>query len=379
MPDATDPFAEARTRRGVEHVDCEGQDIPLLLRLEDVRNAARDWKTFSNDIPLLITLHTEANVRSTRQLPIETDPPEHSEYRSLIEPLFRRPLKEEFQAQTRALVDQMVAAVVNGQEMDAVRQFALPLQSRTLAQLLGMPDAEAQVWIGWGIHVFHDGGNGEKKGAALVDYIAAQLHQAEQTPGGQDMFSILNGLEFRGRKLSEEEKVGFAMLAFAGGRDTVINTVSSIIAYLADHPEAFDFLREDPARLASAAEEFVRYVSPLTALARGCPHGAAVGDAHVAPGDRIGLCWSSANRDESVFPNADQVILDRSPNPHVGYGFGKHHCLGAHHARLVIRSLLRSFCDRLTRIELLEAVPRMEHESSYSRQVGYDLLRVRFH
>ena len=128
----------------------------------------------------------------------------------------------------------------------------------------------------------------------------------------------------------------------------------------------------------TATEEFVRYVSPLTAIARKCPHGAKVLDAEVEPGGRVGLCWPSANRDESAFANAQEVVLDRSPNPHVGFGFGIHRCLGATQARLIIRSLLQSLCERVETIKLIEAVPEIETESSFSRQVGYKRLRVAF-
>jgi cytochrome P450 len=371
-----DPFRDQRRETGIQHMRAENRDMPLILRLHDLRKACKDWQTFSSDDPFMIVPHCEAQVRSVRQYPIETDPPDHPEYRALVEPFFQRPNDPAYQLGMRKLVDEIVTAAAAADMVDVVRELALPLQSRSLTRLLNVEESEAEVWINWGTHVFK-GGDGVQKGGQLGDYIRRKF---EETQGGDgdDFFSTLNRAEFRGRKLTLEEKHGFANLAFAGGRDTVIHTVSSIIAYFAEHPEGLEFLRQDPAHITTATEEFVRYVSPLTAIARKCPHGAQVQGEQVQPGGRIGLCWPSANRDETAFANPDQLQLDRSPNPHVGFGFGIHRCLGAAQARLIIRCLLECLCDKIATIRLLEAIPEVEHESSYHRQVGYKCLRVSF-
>ena len=371
-----DPFEAAREATGVQTVAAEGQEVPLVLRLADVRRTCKDWRTFSNDDPFMIVLHSEADVRSVRQYPIETDPPAHTEYRKLVEPFFKKPLGAKYQSGIEELTRQVVAEALAAGEVEVVRRLSLPLQSRSLARLLGVPDAEAELYIGWGTHVFKDG-DGVSKGGNLADYIRRKF---EETRGSDadDFFSTLNRAQFDGRPLTLEEKHGFANMAFAGGRDTVIHTVSSIIAHLAQHPGDLAFLKEDPARIVAATEEFVRYVSPLTAIARRCPHGGEVAGHAVPEGGRVGLCWPSANRDSKAFDRADEVVLDRSPNPHVGFGFGIHQCLGAPQARLILRSLLRALCDQVQTLDLLDAAAEVEHESSYSRQVGYKSLRVRF-
>lgn len=377
MPDPRDPFREERQQSGLKTVEAEGQDVPLVLRMQDVRKTCKDVKTFSNDNPLMIVLHSEAHVRDVRQLPIETDPPEHTDYRALVEPMFKKPRQPEYQADMRALVNELVLSATNADEIEAVREFALPLQSRALTRLLGLPDAEADIWIGWGIHVFRDGELGSKD-SELDQYILRKLEETKDSQA-DDFFSQLSQANYRDRKLTLEEKHGFANMAFAGGRDTIIHTVSSIIAYLAEHAEALNFLRADAKHLMTATEEFVRFVSPLTVISRTCPHATEVLGHSLNAGDRLGLCWPSANRDESVFKNADEVVLDRAPNPHVGFGFGVHNCLGQHQARVIIRSLLAEISQQIAKIDLLEATAEVENESSYSRQVGYKSLRVRFH
>ena len=377
MSDLRDPFDEDRKRDGVKLVEAEGQQVPLLLGLRDVKKTCKDTKAFSNDNPLMIVLHSEANSRSVRQLPIETDPPDHTDYRSLVEPTFRKPKDPAYVAGIRALVAGLIDESLAADQVEVVRGFALPLQSRALARLLGVPDCEADQWIEWGIHVFRDKQLGPK-GSEVDQYILAKL-EATRDSTSDDFFSQLNRMEFRGRKLTLEEKHGFANMAFAGGRDTIIHTVSSIVVHLAENRDALPFLREDESRINTAAEEYVRFVSPLTVISRTCPHATEVLGARVEAGERIGLCWPSANRDAAAFENPDEVRLDRTPNPHVGYGFGVHNCLGQHQARAIIRSLLAVLCNRIDWIELLEATPELEHESSYTRQVGYKSAHVRFH
>jgi cytochrome P450 len=97
----------------------------------------------------------------------------------------------------------------------------------------------------------------------------------------------------------------------------------------------------------------------------------------VKAGDRASLCWASANLDEQAFQAADEIHLDRRPNPHVAFGFGAHLCLGAAHARTVMRTLLERLCSSVERIELISKIDRVEHTPAYDRPLGYESLVVR--
>ncbi|MBX3734139.1 MAG: cytochrome P450 [Verrucomicrobiae bacterium] len=375
MDTTPDPFRNARNESGMLPCEFQGETVPMILRHEDVRRAAKDWKTFSSDAPFRVPIPSEEAVRSVRQLPVETDPPDHTDYRQIVEPFFRRPKDPVVAAQMESLVDAMVLDALGRTSIEVVREFALPLQSRTLALLLNLPDSESAVWIRWGTHVFRDGGSGKEKGAELEAYLNAQLDAAAAHPG-EDFFSALTQATFRGRPLTREEMLGFANLTFAGGRDTVIHTVSSVVGYLARHPEALEFLREDPARVVNAAEEFFRVVTPLTHIGRVCPVETDVHGMTVKPDGLVALCWASANRDESVFDAPDEVRLDRKPNPHMAFGSGVHLCLGAAHARLIVRTLLERLAVRVVRIRILNATERVEAESAYRRVIGYEVLEA---
>jgi cytochrome P450 len=369
-----DPFRDARRESGVLPCAFQGETLPMILRHADVREAAKDWQTYSSDAPFRVPIPSEEAVRTMRQLPIETNPPEHTEYRAIVEPYFQRAKDPAVMAQVGALIDRMLVEALEGGPLEVVREFALPLQSRALTYLLNVPESEATTWIGWGIHVFRDG---ESKGAALESYLHQTFDRVEADPG-DDFFSALTRARFRGRALTREEMMGFANLTFAGGRDTIIHSVSSVIGYLGRHPEALEFLRQNPRGIVLASEEFFRVFMPLTHIARVCPVDTNVHGVPVEAGGRVSLCWSSANFDETVFDAADEIRLERKPNPHLAFGFGAHLCLGAPHARLIIRSLLQALTRRVAGISVMRAEERVETEERYRRTVGYDSLTVQF-
>ena len=371
-----DPFREARLKDGVLKCPFQGETLPMILRHADVREAAKDWKTFSSDAPFRVPIPSEEAVRSMRQLPIETNPPEHTEYRAIVEPFFQRAKQSEVIAKVEALIAELLAKALASESIEVVNDFALPVQSRALTYLLNMPEAEADTWIGWGVHVFKVTGGEFKKGNVLEDYLHAQLDRAEASPG-EDLFSALVKARYRGRPLTREEMMGFGNLTFAGGRDTIIHSISNIMAYLGQNPAAFEYLRADPKRLVHAGEEFFRVFMPLTHIGRVCPVETDVHGVKVPPGGRVSLGWASANFDETVFDSPEEIRLDRKPNPHISFGFGTHLCLGAPPARLIVRSLLEALIERVAKIEVLVAKPHIEHEAEYERANGYDSLTVK--
>ncbi len=372
----SDPFRDARETAGVMKCPFHGEEITMLLRHEDVRKAAKDWETFSSDAPFRVPIPSEEAVRTMRQLPIETNPPAHTEYREIVEPFFQRAKEPTVMASVEALISRMLEDALLKERVEVVHEFALPIQSKALTHLLNVPEREADIWIGWGIHVFRVK-EGLKKGDALEEYLQQRFDEAE-TNGGDDFFSALVHGSYQGRRLSREEAMGFANLAFAGGRDTIIHTISCAVGHLAEHPEALAFLKEDPKRITLASEEFFRVFMPLTQIGRVCPEEVTVHGVTVPAGSRVGLCWSSANFDDAAFPEAHSVKLDRKPNPHLSFGFGTHLCLGAPHARLILRTLLRLLCEKVARITVLEKSLRAEHEAAFTRTLGYDALTVRF-
>jgi cytochrome P450 len=301
MSAPADPFRDARESRGVLRCPFHGEEITMILRHADVRAAARDWAQFSSDAPFRVPIPSEEAVRSMRQLPIETNPPEHGEYRALVEPFFERAKDPAVIAKVEALMARELEPLLAGEPTEVVHSFALPVQSRALTHLLNVPEAEAEI----------------------------------------------------------------------------IHTLCCALAHLAARPEDLEFLRADPRRIVHAAEEFFRVFMPLTHIGRVCPAGAEVHGVKVAPSERVSLCWASANFDAAAFPEPERVKLDRRPNPHLSFGFGPHLCLGAPHARLILRTLLRLCCERVRRVSVVAARERVEREAGYDRPLGFDSLELR--
>jgi cytochrome P450 len=113
---------------------------------------------------------------------------------------------------------------------------------------------------------------------------------------------------------------------------------------------------------------------PLTHIGRVCPNDTDVNGVTVKAGERVSLCWASANMDEKAFLAPQEVKLDRKPNPHLSFGFGTHLCMGAPHARLILRTLLKLCCERVQSLTIIDAKERVEHEAKFDRQLGYERL-----
>ncbi|AWG22741.1 cytochrome [Flavobacterium faecale] len=374
------PFSEVRTNIGFGEMDDQNDPVTMLLRHKDVRKGAHDWKTFqSGSTPGRIVIPSEVNIRTTRQIPFEVDPPQHKSFRDILDPWFKRPLEEKYQAKLTAQISALVDEVLAMDSVDVISEFALKLQSRALTLLLNTAYDKSDLWISWGTHVFRSEGEAldGDKAAILYDYIDAEIDKAIANPG-PDLYSVLLASEVDGTKLTKEEVKGVMILTFAGGRDTVINAVSNSLAYLADNPKSLERLREEPEIRNRAIEELIRYYAPLTQMGRVVTEDTTVCEHAIKADTRISLVWASANRDEKVFENANEVVLDRKMNPHLSFGFGTHNCLGATHARTIMKVLIEVLTAKVQSMEIISAEENIEELGEFKRKVGFHALQMKF-
>ncbi|WP_166424260.1 cytochrome P450 [Paraglaciecola sp. 20A4] len=375
-----DPFKNTRATSGCAHMDDQNDPVTMILRLKDVRKTAHNWKTFqSGATPGRIVIPSEVKIRDTRQIPFEVDPPLHGSFRALLDPWFKRPLEADYKAKLSTQIKALVENVLKADKVETVAEFSLCLQSHALTLLLNTDGSEADTWIGWGTHVFrseHDPLDGNKA-ALLYDYIDAQIKSAAINPR-HDLYSVLLAAQVDGKKLTFDEIKGIMILTFAGGRDTVINAVTNTIAYFAENPESLVRLRNEPEIIGRAIEELIRYFAPLTQMGRVATEDTQVCEHAIAADSRVSLCWASANRDESVFESPDEVILDRKLNPHVSFGFSHHNCLGATHARQIMRILIDTLIEKVSSIDILDCEENIETLGEFSRKVGFHRLNVKF-
>nr|WP_010925639.1 cytochrome P450 [Microscilla sp. PRE1]AAK62847.1 MS125, putative cytochrome P450 [Microscilla sp. PRE1] len=375
-----DPFEKTREAAGYGEMNDQNDPVTMILRLKDVRKCAHNFKTFQSGArPGRIVVPSEVSIRDTRQIPFEVDPPEHTDYRALVEPWFKRPLEAEYREKLSQQIGYIVEERLARDAVEVVEEFSLPLQSRALTLLLNIPIEEAETWIKWGTHVFRseDSPVDGDKAKILYDYIDQQIDRALEKPG-EDLYTVLLNSEINGKKLSREEVKGVMILTFAGGRDTVINAVTNSVAYFAVHPESLELLRKEPEITGRAVEELIRYFAPLTHMGRVVTEDTQVCEYAVKADSRISLVWASANRDSSVFEKPNEVVLDRKINPHVSFGFSHHNCLGATHARQIMHILLKTLAEKVGSIEIQEHEDNIETWGEFERKVGYDRLKVQF-
>lgn len=375
-----DPFEEARLQDGLGFINDQDDPVVMVLRHKDVRKCAHQWQKFQSGAePGRIVVPSEVNIRKTRQIPFELDPPQHGQYRAVVEQWFKRPLQADYQEALKVQIDAIIDEALGMEKVEVVSEFSLPLQSRALTLLLNIPYEEAETWISWGTHVFRSEGEAldGDKATILYDYIDEQIDKAIENPG-DDLYSVLLRAEVDGKKLTREEVKGVMILTFAGGRDTVINAVTNAIAYFADHPASLVRLKEEPEIMGKAVEELIRYFAPLTHMGRVATEDAQVCEHAVKADSRISLCWASANRDASVFEQPNEVVLDRKLNPHLSFGFGHHKCLGATHTRQIMKILLHSLTEKVKSIDIVDKSDNIEEWGKFNRKVGYHSIHVSF-
>ena len=371
-----DPFKKKRSEGPVLETEFDNDPVAMILGLKDVRKAARNHETFSSNAPFRVPIPREEKLRSVRQFPIESDPPEHTEYRKIVEPIFNRPNQPDYQQRITEIIEAVVIPCMETNSFDAIHDFALPLQSRALALLLNVPEEESELWIKWGVHVLREG-DGSSKGREMENYCKTAFRKSSEW-GDDNLFSILNDASFQGRSLTDDEKLGFANLAFAGGRDTVINTLCIILAHFAENNQDLVRLGKEPELINFAGEEFIRFATPLTHIGRKCPVDSNVHGVLVKANQLISLNCASANFDDTVFQNPEQIKIERKPNPHIAFGNGPHNCLGAPHARLLMRNFIRVLTQKISNISLLSFESKTEKTKDYQRMNGYERLELCF-
>ena len=304
--------------------------LPRVTGYDAVRAAGRDFGRYSS-------LHQgDEDVRSYRQLPLESDPPLHSALRAFLVPFFSKGSLAPYQADIDADAHELVAPLELG-ELEMVRGVGLPLVVRTIARLLDRP-GDIDEWASWGPSVWGDH-DGRRDGAALLAFLERAVDEGAAGTGGR-LFNLLATTPVGGVVLNREQQIGVGSLLLAGGRDTVMNLISGIAWMVAAHPTHLAALREDLTTRTAFIEESLRLTTPLGLMER-IDRGVDGGDPQRSP--HVGLDFASANHDAAVFTCPAELHLDRPPSsPHVAFGIGPHACVGAPLARIEAHAVLRA-------------------------------------
>jgi len=324
----------------------------LLTRYEDVRKAATDWRTYTSSV-VGVTAIPIITQRTEPQLPIELDPPLHSRYRALVNPVFSGARIDELRPRVRAIAVELIEALVARGGGDLVADYAVPLSVRTLAAFTGLPEADADRWVAWIRRMFdvRDRDDGARASREFGDYIDALIAARRQEPCG-DFISLLMESEVEGHRLTDGELHSFCTVQFGAGFETTADAISTSLSYLSAHPDDRERLAADPRMIPPAVEEFLRYVSPIQIFGRNATRDVELHGQTIKKGDIVALSFGSADHDPTVFPEPERCVLERAPNRHLAFGGGPHLCLGAPVARLEMTVTLEEFARRVPRYSI---------------------------
>lgn len=291
------------------------------------------------------------------QIPLELDPPEYTPYRRILNPYFTPPEARAAGPFAEQTVDALLDRVCASGRMDLVLDLGNPLPAIATMKLVGLPlddwryYAEPLHRVACSPPTAPNYDHDVQVMAQLGNSIAALVPRLRTEPG-EGVLSGLAKATIDGRPLPDDQVVAVAMLVILGGVHTTTALFAHTMRWLADHPEQRERLRTEPELLDAATDEFLRVFPPVSGFARTCTRDVEVGGQRMRAGDRVWLWFASANRDPAVFPEPDQVRLDRAPNRHVSFGVGIHRCIGLHHARVWFQIMLRRVLDRMPDYEV---------------------------
>ena len=316
--------------------------------------------------PVLANLEAERiqeaqGVQLLRTL-IHLDGEEHKAYRTITVDWFTPKRLASMEPRLRQLAKEAVDRMVGlGGECDFARDIAMPFPLQVILSILGLPEGDyprmlklTQELFGAGDPDVQRGETPEEIGAVLTDfftYFTDLVNDRKANPTG-DLASVIANAEVEGQPWSIIEQVSYYVIIATAGHDTTSSAMAGGMQALAEHPNQLQRLRDDPSLIATAADEIIRWVTPVRHFMRTCQAPYTVGGHDFSPGDWVLLSYPSANRDENVFDDPFTFDVGRSPNKHLAFGFGAHYCLGAQLAKMEIRALLTELVPRLQSAEL---------------------------
>jgi cytochrome P450 len=311
-----------------------------VFRYDDVTRVLTDHSRFSSQA------YATGNSMLSDTL-VSRDPPDHRKLRNLVNMAFTPRAVADLSGKIAAITQELLDGVRARGEMDVVADLAFPLPARVIAEMLGVPEHDWDIFRRLAA-MDAEGGDG----AEIRRYFSGLLEERRRQPR-EDLVSALSSAEVDGERLSERELVSFCHLLLVAGQETTKNLIANFTLTLADHPDVHAELVRDPDLVPRAIEEVLRYLPPVWFLFRRTTTEVELSGVRI-PAGQVVLPWTaSANRDEFQFPEPDRLDIRRDPNRHLAFGHGIHFCVGAPLSRLEARVALPMMLEQLRGLRLV--------------------------
>lgn len=280
----------------------------------------------------------------------------HWQHRNLVSAAFKSKSLARWEPEiVRPVVDGLVDEFVNAGTADLVADFTMEFPTRVISKLLGLPEEDLPWFRQRAVELISYAVKYRRAfeaSAALKDYFLQQIELRRSNPT-EDIIGDLVTAEIDGEKLTDEAIYSFLRLLLPAGLETTYRSSGNLLYLLLTHREQFQAMRDDPALVADAIEEGLRYETPLTTVQRYASEDTELEGVEVPAGAVIDVCIGSANRDERRWDRAEEFDIFRKRLPHISFAAGEHTCMGLHLARMETRVALECLLARLTDIELV--------------------------
>ncbi|MCC6947549.1 MAG: cytochrome P450 [Bradyrhizobiaceae bacterium] len=333
---------------------CESGQLWILSRYHDIANAAQDWETFSSSEGNLID---ELPGRAGATLG-STDPPRHDRLRALSQAAFLKRNLDHMVEPALELADRALDRILERGEFDFVTDFSSQITVGVLFKAMGISprdpaEIRRQAVLSISTDKARKGRNEEQIAAfrALGEFLASEVEARRRHPA-DDLITHLAEAEIDGEKLSDREVVLTTATFVMAGVESLSSFMTMFALNLHDHPDARRRLVADPMLVAPAIEESLRFNTSAQRFKRTIRREIELHGKRLRVGDKVALAYGSGNRDPRKFPDPDVYDIDRRPIGHLGFGAGKHFCLGSQMARMVTELAMRRFLERIPEFHL---------------------------
>jgi hypothetical protein len=329
----------------------------VLSRYDDIFHALRKPQIFSS-AQGLTPAKDEISQLGIPPTFIMMDPPDHTRLRRLITKAFTPDTVKDLEPVVRAFVvdciERMKGKAADGEDVDLIEEIASPLPTMVVANILGVPPEDREKFDPWSDAITSASADfaldvkqaiGAVQG--LVSYFGGMCQARRAKPTG-DMISKLTQAEIGGDKLTDWDILGFCFVMIAGGNDTTTNLIGNSMRFLHDYPDQHRELLQDPSLIPNAIEEFLRIESVVQGLSRTTTEDVEYHGTVIPSGSKVHNLYASGNRDPRHWgDNADDLDIHREIDRHLSFAQGPHFCIGAHVARLMVRTYFEEMGARI--------------------------------